>query len=105
MPACNLGAVGLDIGVSLQFVGFQPGSRLSERPCFKEIRPLRGIGTPTGRPTVSNNLDPWELSETQSPTKDHAYMGCWSEAPGHIYSRGVSCLASVERMCPNPIET
>jgi hypothetical protein len=24
-----------------------------------------------GRPTESTNLDPWELSETEPPTKEH----------------------------------
>ena len=28
-------------------------------------------GNPTGKPTVSINLDPWELPETELPTKEH----------------------------------
>ena len=28
-----------------------------------------------GRPTVSTNLDPWELPETKPPTKEHAWAG------------------------------
>ena len=28
-----------------------------------------------GRPTISSNLDPWELPETQPPTKEQAQAG------------------------------
>ena len=28
-----------------------------------------GLGNPTGRPTLSTNLDPWELSETEHQPK------------------------------------
>jgi hypothetical protein len=37
------------------------------------------MGTPevhrnsTGRPTESTNLDPWELSESEPPTKEHTW--------------------------------
>jgi hypothetical protein len=31
----------------------------------KELKELKGIETPTGSPTMSNNLDPWKLSETE----------------------------------------
>ena len=30
-------------------------------------------GNPIGRPTESTNLDPWELSESESPTKEHTW--------------------------------
>ena len=30
---------------------------------------------PIGRPTVSTNLDPWELPETEPPTKEHTQAG------------------------------
>ena len=30
-----------------------------------------GDGNPIGRPTVSTNLEPWELPETEPPTKEH----------------------------------
>ena len=50
-------------------------------------------GNPTGRPTVSTNLDPWELPETKPPTKDHKWV---VHDPKHICSRG---LVSVGRMC------
>jgi hypothetical protein len=32
-------------------------------------------GNFTGRPTVSTNLDPWELSETEPSTKECTGMG------------------------------
>jgi hypothetical protein len=28
-------------------------------------------GNPTGRPTVSTNVDPWEISETKPRTNEH----------------------------------
>ena len=31
-----------------------------------------GVGNPTGRPIVSINLDPWEITETESATKEDA---------------------------------
>jgi hypothetical protein len=34
----------------------------------------QGDGNPTGRPTVSTNLDPWELIETKPPTKEHTLL-------------------------------
>ena len=36
-------------------------------------------GNPTRRPTVSTNLDPWELSETEPANKEHTQA--WNEAP------------------------
>ena len=30
-------------------------------------------GNPTERPTESTNLDPWELSESEPPTKEHTW--------------------------------
>ena len=32
-----------------------------------------GDSNPIGRPTVSTNLDPWELPETEPPTKEHTW--------------------------------
>jgi hypothetical protein len=32
---------------------------------------------PTGRPTVSTNLDTWKLPETEPPTKEHSQAGPW----------------------------
>jgi hypothetical protein len=34
------------------------------------IEGAEGDGNHIGRPTVSSNLDPWELPETEPPTKD-----------------------------------
>jgi hypothetical protein len=44
------------------------------KPCGRDRRRIedpQGYGNPTGRPTVSTNLDPWELLETEPPTKEH----------------------------------
>jgi hypothetical protein len=35
------------------------------------IEGAEGDGNPIGSTTVSTNLDPWELPETESPTKKH----------------------------------
>jgi hypothetical protein len=35
------------------------------------IKETGGNGNPIGRQTVSTILDPWELSDTKPPTKDH----------------------------------
>ena len=40
----------------------------------RRIEGLLGDGNPIGRPTVSTNLDPWELPETEPPTKEHAWV-------------------------------
>jgi hypothetical protein len=43
-------------------------------PCGRvrgRIEGTEGDGNPIGRPTVSTNLDPWELPETKPPTKEH----------------------------------
>ena len=34
-----------------------------------------GNGSPVGRTTISTNSDPWELSETKPPTKEHTQAG------------------------------
>jgi len=48
---------------------------------------------------MSTNLDPWELPETELPTKELV------SDSGHICSRGLPCLASVGEDVPNPAET
>jgi hypothetical protein len=43
-------------------------------PCRRvrgRIESPQGDGNPTGRPTVSTNMDLWELPETELPTKVH----------------------------------
>jgi hypothetical protein len=32
-------------------------------------------GNPIGRPTVSNYQEPWELPETEPPTREHTWAG------------------------------
>ena len=46
-------------------------------------------GNPTGRPTESINLDPWELPETKSLTKEHTQA---EMTTGHISRRGCKVL-------------
>jgi hypothetical protein len=41
-----------------------------------------GDDNPIGRPTVSTNLDPWELPETKAGAKKHPQAGPWS--PAHM---------------------
>ena len=41
-----------------------------------------GDDNPIGRPTMSTNLDPWELLETEPPTKEHTQAGL--RAPEHM---------------------
>ena len=45
-----------------------------------EIEGAEGDGNPIGRPTVSTNLNPWELPETKPPTKEHTWAGPWPPA-------------------------
>jgi hypothetical protein len=33
------------------------------------LKKLKGEGNPIGRPAVSTNLDPWELPDTEPPTR------------------------------------
>ena len=49
--------------------------RFIERP--------EGVGHSTERPTVSSNLDPWELSESKSLTKEQT--GARTRLPAHRY--------------------
>ena len=39
------------------------------------IEGTEGDCNPIGRVTLSTNLDPWELPETEPPTKEHAWAG------------------------------
>jgi hypothetical protein len=32
-------------------------------------------GNPIGKPAVLTNLDPWDLSDTESPTRQHTLAG------------------------------
>jgi hypothetical protein len=40
----------------------------------------------TERPTESTNLDTWQLSETEAPTKEHTRTGRWPQAHGAALS-------------------
>jgi len=37
------------------------------------VERIQGDGNPIGRQTMSANLNPWELSETKPPTKEHIW--------------------------------
>jgi hypothetical protein len=39
------------------------------------IEGAKGDHNPIGRTKVSTNLDPWELPETELPTKEHTWGG------------------------------
>jgi hypothetical protein len=45
---------------------------------------------PTGRPTLSSNLDPWGFSETEPPTKEptQAELKSWIDALFSLSGRG-----------------
>ena len=55
-----------------------------------------------GRPAVSTNLDPWDLLDTEPPTRQHTPTDM---RPQHTYSRGLPGLDSVKENAPNPEET
>jgi hypothetical protein len=46
----------------------------------EELKTLKEIGTPQ-EDQQSTNLDSWKLSETEPPTKEHAWAG--QRPPGH----------------------
>jgi hypothetical protein len=50
----------------------------------RRIEVLEGDKNSIGRPTESTNLDPWGLSETEPPTKEHTLVGL---RPQNICSR------------------
>jgi hypothetical protein len=62
-----------------------------------KIKEAEGEGDPIGRPAFSTNPDPWKLSETELPTRQHIWAG-----PRHRYSRGMSDLASVGEDLSHP---
>ena len=70
---------------------------------LKGIQETEGDCNPIGRPTVSTNLDPWELPETKPPTKEHTWAGPWP--PAHTQQR-TDCLVWPQwEDEPNPVET
>ena len=42
-------------------------------------------GEPIGRPTISTNMDPWDLSDTEPPTRQHTPADM--RPPTHIQQR------------------
>ena len=44
------------------------------------LKELKVDGNPTGRPTLSTNLDPWKLPETKLPIKEHTQAGLRPQA-------------------------
>jgi hypothetical protein len=41
----------------------------------ERIENPEGDRSSTGRPTVSTNLEPWEVSKTEPPRKEHTWAG------------------------------
>ena len=58
-----------------------------------------GNGYPTGSPTLSTKLDPWELPDTELGIKEHTRAGLRHK---HICNRG---LTSVREDELNPADT
>jgi hypothetical protein len=59
-------------------------------------------GDPVGGPAVLINLDPWDLSNTGLPGRQHHYL---IRSPQHLYSIGLQGLCSFRDDAPNPQET
>jgi hypothetical protein len=59
-------------------------------------------GNSIGKPAVSTNLDHWDLSDTEPPTRQHTLNDMRSQ---HMYSRGLPALASVREDTPKPLDT
>ena len=68
----------------------------------KRLEETEEEGNPIGRPAVSTNLDPWDLSDTEPPTRQHTLADMRSQ---HMYSRGLPALASVREDTPKPLDT
>ena len=62
------------------------------------IEGAEGDGNSIGRPTVLTNSDAWELPETNLSTKEHTWA-----IPRPLTH--MTCLASVGKDVPNPVET
>jgi hypothetical protein len=74
-------------------------------PCGRVRRRIegpQGDDNPTGILTVSTNLDPWELPETEPPTNGHP--GAGPRPPGRC-NRGLLCLTLLGEDASNSEET
>jgi hypothetical protein len=56
-------------------IGLRLGSPQSIGRVRGTIKETGRGGSPILRPTVSTNLDSWELPQTKSPTKEHTWAG------------------------------
>ena len=65
----------------------------------ERIEDPEGERNSTRRPTESTTLDPWQLSETEPPTKEHKR----AELRPHLI--GLPCLPTMEEAISNPAET
>jgi hypothetical protein len=61
---------------------------------LKGIQETEGDCNPIGRPTVSTNLDPWELPKTEPTTKEYTQAG-WRPL-----EKGCLVWPQWLRMCP-----
>ena len=66
-------------------IGWRLGTPVQE--LGEGLKALKEMG-PTGRPTVPTNLDPWELPESDSPTKEHKQAG--PRPPTQMYQRAAT---------------
>jgi hypothetical protein len=66
------------------------------------IKEAEGDGDPKGKPAVSMNSDPFELPETEPPTRQNTWTG--SKPPAHIQQR-TAWSGFSGKDAPNPQET
>ena len=77
-------------------------------PCgwIKErLEEVEEEGDPIGRPAVSTNLDPRDLSDTEPPTRQHTLAGLRPQTHTYMYRGGLPGLDSMGEDAPNPRET
>jgi hypothetical protein len=60
-------------------------------------------GNPIGRPAISTNMDPWDLSDTEPPNMKHTWTGL--RPPWYINIKGLTGLTSMGKYVPNPWKT
>ena len=72
---------------------WDPYGRIRER-----IEGPQGNGNPTGKPTVTTNLDSWEFPETEPPTKEHTQAGPRLPHPRTQVAEGCHVWPQGERM-------
>lgn len=64
-------------------------------PYVRVCGKIEGDGNPTGKPTVSTNLDPWEIPESEQSTKERTQAGL--RRLTHMYQSTALCGLSGRR--------